>query len=158
MEINKGIKIYLKCKKFKMILLILKKKCSYIRRYYEHSTTNKSRNTITNQRDLQTKVKRIKQTIENALYENKSLAEWICTLLHEHGISIQSILIARSKTNSLIALVITGVFVGGGFTASGSSSPKDEGTLEKWFKKVVDALKYLLEGLLKHCLSSREIL
>ena len=58
-----------------MILLILKKKCSYIRRYYEHLTTNKSRNTITNQRDLQTKVKRIKQTIEKALYEDKSLAE-----------------------------------------------------------------------------------
>lgn len=55
-----------------MILLILKKKCSYIRRYYEHLTTNKSRNTITNQRDLQIKVKRIKQTIEKALYEDKS--------------------------------------------------------------------------------------
>ena len=71
-----------------------------------------------NQKDLQTQVARIKQTIGNVLDENTSLAERIRTLFCEQGITILSILTAFYMTISTIVLAITGVFggvaVGGG--------------------------------------------
>ena len=63
-----------------------------------------------NRKDLQTQAARIKQTLEKALDQNKSLAERIRTLFREQGITIFSILTALSMTISTIALVITGVF------------------------------------------------
>ena len=56
--------------------------------------------------------------------------ERICTLFREQGITIISILTAFSLTITKIALALTGVF-GGGPSASGSSSPKDNGILKK---------------------------
>ena len=47
-----------------------------------------------NRKDLQTKVARIKQTVEKVLDQNTSLAERICTLFREQGITIFSILTA----------------------------------------------------------------
>ena len=63
-----------------------------------------------NRKDLQTQAARIKQTLEKALDQNKSLAERIRTLFREQGITIFSILTALSMTISTIVLVITGVF------------------------------------------------
>ena len=63
-----------------------------------------------NRKDLQTQVARIKQTIEKVLDKDKSLAERICTLFREQGITIISILTALSMTISTIVLAITGVF------------------------------------------------
>ena len=63
-----------------------------------------------NRKDLQTQAARIKQTLEKALDQNKSLAERIRTLFREQGITIFSILTALSMTISMIVLVITGVF------------------------------------------------
>ena len=63
-----------------------------------------------NRKDLQTQAARIKQTLEKALDQNKSLAERIRTLFREQGVTIFSILTALSMTISTIVLVITGVF------------------------------------------------
>ena len=66
-----------------------------------------------NRKDLQTKVARIKQTLEKVLDKDTSLTERIRTLFSEQGVTIFSILIALSMTISTIVLAITGVFVGG---------------------------------------------
>ena len=99
-----------------------------------------------NRKDLQTQLARmIKQTLEKVLDKDASLTERICTLFHEHGITIISILAALSMTISTIVLAITGVFGGGwGGGAGGSASPpKDEGVLKKWLNRLADALKRL---------------
>ena len=74
------------------------------------------------------------------------LAERICTLFKEHGITIFSILTGLSVTISTFALAITGVFGGsggeGGREAGGTPS-KDKGTLKKWLDRLADALKRL---------------
>ena len=81
-----------------------------------------------NQKDLQTQVARIKQTLEKFLDQNTSLEERICTLFCEQGIIIFSILTALSMTISTIAVAITGAFGGGSGTRG--SAPKDEGVLK----------------------------
>ena len=94
-----------------------------------------------NPKDLQTKVARIKQTLENVLDKNTSLAERIRTLLREQGITIFSILTAFSMTISTILLTITGVFGGG--RGTGGSPPKEEAVLKKWLDGLANALKRL---------------
>ena len=66
-----------------------------------------------NRKDLQTQVTRITQTIEKVLDQNASLAERICALFYEQGITIFSILTALSKAISMTVIAITGVFRGG---------------------------------------------
>ena len=95
-----------------------------------------------NRKDLQTQVVRIKETLEKVLDKDISLAERICTLFREQGITIFSILTALSMTISTIVLVIAGVFGGGGARTRGSPS-KDEGVLKKWLNRLADALKRL---------------
>ena len=92
-----------------------------------------------NRKDLQTRVARIKQTLEKVLDKNSSLVERIRTLFREQGITIFSILTALSMTISTFALTITGACGGGG----GGSPPKDEGVLNKWLNRLADALKRL---------------
>ena len=101
-----------------------------------------------NRKDLQTQVSRIKQTIEKALDQNTSLAERICTLFREQGITIFSVLTAFSMTISTIALDITGAFggVGGG---TGGSPLKDKGILKKWLDRLADSLKRLAGKVIK---------
>ena len=82
-----------------------------------------------NQKDLQTQVARIRQTIEKVVDQDTSLAERIRTLFREQGITIFSILAAFSMTISAIVLAITGVFGGGG--GAGGSTPKKRKSLEK---------------------------
>ena len=65
------------------------------------------------------------------------MAERICTLFREQGITIFSILTALSMTISTIVLAITGIFGGGG--GAGGSPSKDEG----WLDRLADALKRL---------------
>ena len=93
-----------------------------------------------NRKDLQTRVARIKQTLEKVLDKNSSLVERIRTLFREQGITIFSILTALSMTISTFALTITGACGGGG---GGGSPPKDEGVLNKWLNRLADALKRL---------------
>ena len=95
-----------------------------------------------NQKDLQTQVARIKQTIAKVLDQDTSLAERICTLLREQGLTIFTILTALSMIISTIVLAITGVF-GGVDRGAGGSPPKDEGALKKWPDRLADALKRL---------------
>ena len=95
-----------------------------------------------NRKDLQTQVARIKQTIEKALDKDASLAERICTIFREQGITIVSILTSLPMTVSTIVLAITGVF-GGGRGGGSASPPKDEGALKKWLSRLADALKRL---------------
>ena len=92
-----------------------------------------------NRKDLQTQVARIKQTIEKVLDKDTSLAERICTLFSEQGITIFSILTALSMTISLIVLIV----FGGGGAGTGGSTPKDEVVLKKWLDRLADALKRL---------------
>ena len=63
-----------------------------------------------NRNDLQTQVARIKQSFENVLDKNTSLAERIRTLFREKNITIFSMLTALSVAISTIVLVITGAF------------------------------------------------
>ena len=95
-----------------------------------------------NRKGLQTQVARIKQTLEKILDQNTSLAERICTLFWEQGITVFSILTDLSMTISTIVLTITGAF-GGGEGETGGSPPKDEGVLKKWLDRLADALKKL---------------
>ena len=92
-----------------------------------------------NQKDLQTQVARITQRLEKVLDQDISLAERICILFKEQGITIFSILTALSMTISMIVLTITGVFGGG----TGGSPSKDKGTLKKLLDRLVNALKRL---------------
>ena len=78
-----------------------------------------------NRKDLQTQVARIKQTLEKVLDQNTSLAERICTLFREQGITIFSILTALSMTISTTVLAITSAFGGG--RGTGGFPPKDKG-------------------------------
>ena len=95
-----------------------------------------------NHKDLQTQVARINQTLEKVLDKGASLAERICTLFKEQGITIFSILIALSMTISTIVLAITGVFGGDSGGARGPTSNDNE-TLKKWLDRLADALKRL---------------
>ena len=63
-----------------------------------------------NRNDLQTQVAIIKQSFENVLDKNTSLAERIRTLFREKNITIFSMLTALSVAISTIVLVITGAF------------------------------------------------
>ena len=63
-----------------------------------------------NWKDLQTQVARIKQTIAKVLDQDTSLAERICILFREQGITIFSILTALSMTILTVVLAITGIF------------------------------------------------
>ena len=72
------------------------------------------------------------------------LAERICTLFKEQGITIFSILTGLSMTISTFVLAITGVFGGsGGGGGAGGTPSKDKGTLKKWLDRLADALKRL---------------
>ena len=95
-----------------------------------------------NRKDLQTQVARIKQTIENILDKNTSLAERTRTLFREQGITIFSILTLFSMTVSIIFLAITGAFGGIG-EATGGSPSKYEEVLKKWLDGLANALKKL---------------
>ena len=96
-----------------------------------------------NWKDLQTQVPRIRirQIIAKVLDQDAKLAERIRTLLRDQGITIFSFIAAFSMTISTIVLTITGVF-GRGEGARGST-PKDEGVLKKWLKRLADVLKRL---------------
>ena len=69
------------------------------------------------------------------------MAERICTLFREQGITIFSSLTALSMTISTIVLAITGVF--GGSRGTGGSATRGRGTLKKWLDRLADALKRL---------------
>ena len=101
----------------------------------------KTRLEILSQNWRKLQVARIRQTIAKVLDQDTSLAERICTLFKEQGITIFSILTALSMTISIIVLAITGVFGGG--RGTGGSPPKDEGVLKKWLERLADALKRL---------------
>ena len=92
-----------------------------------------------NQKDFQTQVTRIRQTLEKILDKDTSLTEIIHTLFREQGINILSILTALSMTISTIILPITGVFGGG--RGKVGSPPKDKGVLKKWLDRLADALR-----------------
>ena len=66
-----------------------------------------------NWKDLQTKVAKIRQTREKVFDLDGLLAERICTLFREQGITIFSKLTSLSMTISTIILAIAGVFGGG---------------------------------------------
>ena len=95
-----------------------------------------------NRKDLQTQVTRIRQTLEKVLDKYASLAERICILFREQGITIASILTAFSMTIARIVVIITGVF-GGGSRGVGGPTSEDKGTLKKWLDRLADALKRL---------------
>ena len=82
-----------------------------------------------NRKDLQTQIAKIKQTIKKVLDKYKYLAERICTLFCEQGITIISVLTALQMTITTIAVAITGVF--GGEEGGGGSSSKNEKVLNK---------------------------
>ena len=89
-----------------------------------------------NQKDLQTQVARIKQTLEKVLDKDTSITERIRTLFREQGITILSTLTAFSMTIATIVLAITGVFGGG--RGTGGSPPKDK---EELLDRLADSLK-----------------
>ena len=69
------------------------------------------------------------------------MVERIRILFREQGITIFPVLTALSVTISTIMVAITGAFgVGIGV---GSSPPRNEGVLNKWLKRLADALKWL---------------
>ena len=127
-----------------MIQIILMNKDSYRDRLGDLNTEKEARMEILSQnwKDLQTQVARIKQTLEKILDKDTPLAERICTLFKEQGITIFSILTALSMTISTIVLAITGVF-GGNSRGAGGTPSKDKGTLKKWLDRLADALKRL---------------
>ena len=85
------------------------------------------------------------------------MAEKICTLFCEQGITVFSILAALSMTISTIVYAITGALGGGGVVRG--SPPKGEGVINKWLNRLADALKEdLQKRLLKHCLLLWEML
>ena len=104
-----------------------------------------------NRKYLRTQVARIKQTIAKVLHQDTSLAERICTLFHEQGITIFSILTTLSMTISTIVLAITGVFGGGGGGAGGSP-PKDKGN-KRLAGKAVEALPAIVGSIVGAILS-----
>ena len=87
------------------------------------NTEKQTRLLSQNRKDLQTQVARIKQTLEKFHDKKISLAESICTLLCEKGITIFSILTVLSMSISTIVLANTDAFGGGG--GAGGSPPKD---------------------------------
>ena len=117
----------------------------YRDRFDDLNTEKQTRSEIfsQNRKYLQTQVGRIKQTLENVLDKNTSLAERIRTLFRKQGITILSILTAPSMTISTIVLAITGVFEGVG--RPGGSPPEDEGVLKKSLDRLANALKRLAE-------------
>ena len=69
------------------------------------------------------------------------MAERICTLFREQGITIAAILTALSMTISTVVLAVTGVFGDGKW--KGGVPSKDKGTLKKRLDRLQDALKRL---------------
>ena len=96
------------------------------------------------QKDLQTLVARIKQTLEKILDKNTSLAERICTLFRDQGCTIVSVLTALSTTISTIVLALSVVFGGGGGGGGRGDSPsKNEVVLNKSLNRLADTIKRL---------------
>ena len=83
----------------------------YLDRLDNFNTENYAKSEILsqNRKDLQTRVARIKQTLEKVFDKKTSFAERIRPLFPEQGITIFSILIALSMTISTIVLAITDV-------------------------------------------------
>ena len=73
------------------------------------------------------------------------MAERIGILFREQGITTVPVLTALSVTISTIMVAITGAFGVGVGVGVGSSPPRDEGVLNKWLKRLADALKWLAE-------------
>ena len=71
------------------------------------------------------------------------MAERIGVLFREQGITTFPVLTALSVTISTIMVAITGAFGVGVGVGVGSSPPRDEGGLNKWLKRLADALKWL---------------
>ena len=94
------------------------------------NTENRARLEILaqNRKGLQTQIARIKQSLEKFLHENTLLAERICTLFREQGITIFSILTVISITIQQLYLLLQ-AFAGG--RGTGVSPPKDRGALKK---------------------------
>ena len=102
------------------------------------------------QKDLQTLVARIKQTLEKILDKNTSLAERICTLFRDQVCTIVSVLTALSTTISTIVLALSVVFGGGGGRGGGGggggrggSPSKNEVVLNKSLNRLADTIKRL---------------
>lgn len=79
-----------------------------------------------NQKDLQTQVTRIKQTIEKVTDEDESLVEIICSLFREQDITVVSIFFSILMTILTFSLAIIGIFKWRVPAASGLSPTKDE--------------------------------
>ena len=103
------------------------------------STEKQARLEILSQsrKDIQTQVARIKQTIAKVLDQDTPMAERICTLFCEQGLTMFSIVTAFSMIISTIVLTITGDFGRGGGT--GGSPPKDQ----RWLGRLANGLKRL---------------
>ena len=95
-----------------------------------------------NRKDLQTQIARIKQTLEKTLDKNTHLPERIRILIREQIVTIISTLTAPLAGIATIALSVIGDFGGGG-RGTGSSLPKDEGALKKWFNRLANVLERL---------------
>ena len=74
------------------------------------NTEKQDRLEMLSQNRKETQVARIRQTLEKVLDKDTSLAERICTLFGEQGITMFSILTAFSMTISTIVLAMTGAF------------------------------------------------
>jgi len=94
---------------------------------------------------LRTQFSRIRETIARILNEDASLAERLCTLFREQGVTIASILTAFGLIVSTIVLAIQNA-LGGGVTPAPNATP---GGAAEWVKKqlktLADWLKVLAE-------------
>ena len=99
-----------------------------------------------NKQELRGQLSRIRETMTRVLEGDKTLAERIRTLFHEHGVTLVSILTAIGMAISTLVLALTG----GGAAVTPPSpppAPSGKGGLREWAKKMLHALGRILAKL-----------
>ena len=92
-----------------------------------------------NRKDLSSQFSRMRETIEKLLDGDLSLGEKIKLLFREQGVTIAAVLTALGLIIESIVQAFTGGTSGGG----GSTPPKDEKGIKKWFQDKLKALARL---------------
>ena len=95
---------------------------------------------------LRSQISRIRETISRILHEDTTLAERVCTLFREQGVTLVSILTAIGMAISTLVLSLTGGASGGSVTPP-TPPPSDKGGLREWAKKTLQALGRVLAKL-----------
>ena len=99
-----------------------------------------------NREALHSQINCMCKTINHILHEDTTLAEWVCTLFREQGVTLPSMFTAIGMAISTLVLALSGG-ASGGHAVTPPPPPTDKGGLREWAKKMLQALGRVLAKL-----------